>query len=193
MSATSVERGRDVRRRLLRAAVELIPELGWNAVSTRSVAERAGVTPGLVHYHFSSLQALLREAVVDAMSTELSSVLPALEQAEDLAAGLDMLVSRLDAYDGMDAASLLFVEAYLAATRDEELRERLAAQLGGLRRELAAWLAEHGHGAPAATASILAAAVDGVLLHRALIPDSGAEELAPVLRRLVTSLDEQSG
>ncbi len=59
---TAVDRGRDVRLQLLSTAAELIGELGWNAVSTRILAERAGVTPGLVHYHFPSLQALLRDA-----------------------------------------------------------------------------------------------------------------------------------
>ena len=57
-------RGRDVRQRLLAAAVELIPERGWTAVSTRVLAERAGVTPSVVHYHFPSVAALLDEAAV---------------------------------------------------------------------------------------------------------------------------------
>jgi len=53
---TSAERGQAVRRRLLDAAAELIPELGWSGVSTRVLAERAAVTPGMVHYHFASLR-----------------------------------------------------------------------------------------------------------------------------------------
>lgn len=55
MTPTAADRGREVRRKLLTAAVELIPERGWNAVSTRLLAERAGVAAGLVHYHFPSL------------------------------------------------------------------------------------------------------------------------------------------
>ncbi|MGH3825157.1 MAG: helix-turn-helix domain-containing protein [Pseudonocardiaceae bacterium] len=53
----AADRGRDVRLQLLSTAAQLITELGWAAVSTRILAERAGVTPGLVHYHFTSLQA----------------------------------------------------------------------------------------------------------------------------------------
>src|SRR5215218_10063879 len=67
MAETAADRGREVRRRLVQAARELVPERGWAAVSTRTVAERAGVAPGLVHYHFASLQALLAEAAVGAM------------------------------------------------------------------------------------------------------------------------------
>ncbi|MFD1052553.1 helix-turn-helix domain-containing protein, partial [Kibdelosporangium lantanae] len=40
-----VTHGEEVRQRLLAAAVQLIPERGWSAVSTRVLAERAGVTP----------------------------------------------------------------------------------------------------------------------------------------------------
>ena len=46
---TNIERGRDVRAHLLAAARELIGEVGWTGVSTRVVAERAGVRPGMVH------------------------------------------------------------------------------------------------------------------------------------------------
>ena len=74
MTSPAVERGNEVRQRLLAAAVELIPERGWTAVSTRVLAERAGVTPSVVHYHYSSLQALLREAVVGAMRQTFSDL-----------------------------------------------------------------------------------------------------------------------
>lgn len=61
------EHGLQVRERLLSTAIELVPERGWSAVSTRILAERAGVSPSVVHYHFSSMPALLGEAVVTAM------------------------------------------------------------------------------------------------------------------------------
>lgn len=54
MTSPAAARGREVPQRLLAAAAELIPERGWTAVSTRVLAERAGVTPSVVHYHFSS-------------------------------------------------------------------------------------------------------------------------------------------
>lgn len=45
MTSPGALRGQEVRQRLLRAAIELIGERGWSAVSTRVLAERAGVTP----------------------------------------------------------------------------------------------------------------------------------------------------
>lgn len=184
---TAADRGREVRLQLLSAAAELIAELGWNAVSTRILAERAGVTPGLVHYHFPSLQALLRDAALGMISDLLSAAEPIFEDAGTLDAGVDMMLGSLDAYTGRDPTSLLFTETYLAATRDETLRIELIGLVDEFRRRLARWLGEHGAKTPHDTAAVLAAAIDGVMLHRALNPEPTSSVVAPVLRRLVIS------
>src|SRR3954452_4617403 len=168
--ATTADRGRAVRQRLLQAATVLIAERGWAAVSTRVLAERAGVAPGVVHYHFSSLQALLVEAAVGAarsLTAEFTSVVAAAGSADQ---ALDMLFGMVDGYTGTDPMSVLFIEAYLAATRDEALRRELGALIGEFREQLAHVLRGHGVARPEATALVLAAAIDGVLLHRALVP-----------------------
>jgi AcrR family transcriptional regulator len=184
---TAAERGREVRQRLLRAAVELIPEIGWTAVSTRTLAQRAGVAPALVHYHFESLQALLRTATVNSMRESLAAVEAIFAHAETSASGLDMLFGVLDTYSGTDPASLLFIEAYLAALRDAQLRQELAAMVLEFDERFAHWLASHGQLAPEATAALLAACLDGILLHRALNPRLRSAELSPVVRRMLVS------
>jgi AcrR family transcriptional regulator len=184
MAETAASRGRDVRRRLVAAARELVPERGWTAVSTRAVAERAGVAPGLVHYHFASVQALLTEAAVGALRDMVGGVDALLQQAGTPEELVDLLAAEVDRYDGTDPASLLAVETYLAATRDPDLRGALTAVLDDFRQRLAARLGEQAVPDPDATAAVLAAVVDGVLLHRALGPlPTGA--VVPVLRRLV--------
>jgi AcrR family transcriptional regulator len=137
---TAAERGKEVRQRLLRAAVELIPEIGWNAVSTRILAQRAGLAPGLVHYHFESLQALLRQASIASMREALQAIELIFEQADTLDSGLDMLVGALDTYTRDDPASLLFVESYLASLRDPRLAADLAALLVDFRQRFGDWL-----------------------------------------------------
>ncbi|MGD9485132.1 TetR family transcriptional regulator [Streptomyces sp. TRM70308] len=179
----SAQRGRDVRRRLLAAAAELIGERGWSAVSTRAVAERAGVGAGLVHYHFPSLQALLADAALARVEELLARFAAPLRAAPTPEAGLDHLLGALDAYSGHDAASLLFNETYLAAARDPALARRLADALADTRRHLADWLRAHGAADPEPTAAVLAAALDGVMLHRPLDPGLTAAAVAPVLRR----------
>ncbi|WP_153393557.1 TetR/AcrR family transcriptional regulator [Ornithinicoccus halotolerans] len=190
-ASTSAERGAEVRRRLLVAAAELIPEVGWHAVSTRAVAERAGVGAGLVHYHFRSVQSLLRHAVVEVM-TQLLAEFPRVlstDTSEDVV--VREMLAALDDYSGTDATSLLFMEAYLASARDEQLRAELSHLLDDFRSALTAWLAARGTRAPAETAAVLAAAVDGVMLHRALHPGLTATAVAPVLRRLVSHSTER--
>ncbi|HEX8934533.1 MAG TPA: TetR/AcrR family transcriptional regulator [Pseudonocardiaceae bacterium] len=181
-----MDRGRDVRLQLLSAAATLVAEIGWNAVSTRTLADRAGVTPGLVHYHFPSLQGLLRDATLGMISDLLSSAEALFENAQTLDAGVDLIFSSFDASTGSETTSLLFTETYLAATRDETLRSELVAIVGEFRQQLARWLAEHGADTSDVTASVLMAAIDGVILHRALNPALTASAVTSLLRRLIT-------
>jgi AcrR family transcriptional regulator len=48
---------------LLDAAESLLLEIGYSAITTRKVAERAGVNHGLVHYYFGSMEDLLLRVV----------------------------------------------------------------------------------------------------------------------------------
>ncbi|AFM18863.1 hypothetical protein Mycch_4142 [Mycolicibacterium chubuense NBB4] len=183
MSSPAALHGQEVRQRLLTAAVELIPERGWTAVSTRTLAERAGVTPSVVHYHFRSLQALLREAVIGAMErevAELESLLDAVHTADELVEAIFAEVNRPST--GQDTMSLVFVEAYLVATRDEPLRDAIAGLLQASRLRFARRMAEWDVAAADDSALILLAALDGLLLYRGLgVASGGATE---VLKRL---------
>ncbi|ADJ47476.1 TetR family transcriptional regulator [Amycolatopsis mediterranei S699] len=184
MTSPAAARGEAVRRRLVAAAVELIPERGWTAVSTRVLAERAGVTPSVVHYHFPSVQAVLVEAVLSAMRAvagEFEPLVAAVGSAGEL---VDAMVAAVEQYTGADPTSLLFVEAYLAATRDAGLQAGMAQVLADLRAVISDRLRQLGVARPEDTAAVLAAAVDGLLLHRAIGPQV-APNVAGVLRRLV--------
>ncbi|MFD2470107.1 TetR/AcrR family transcriptional regulator [Amycolatopsis silviterrae] len=186
MTSPAAARGREVRQRLLTAATELVSERGWAAVSTRVLADRAGVTPSVVHYHFPSLQALLREAVLDAMREVLESVGPALAKTQSPADLVTALFGSVEPYTGVDPLSVLFVEAYLAARRDEELRDQIGGLLLAFRAQVSRWLAERGVPEPDATTEVLVATIDGLLLHRGLAPGGDPAAVNSVLRGLVT-------
>lgn len=47
-------------RRILDAALALFNERGVGAVSTRAIAERAGVSSGNLHYHYTNKEAVVR-------------------------------------------------------------------------------------------------------------------------------------
>lgn len=174
-----------MRQRLLEAAAELIAERGWTAVSTRLVAERAGVAAGLVHYHFTSVQALLSAAAVGMMRQAAGAVGPALTQARTPAEAIRALVASLDEFTGTDPTSTVFIESYLAATRDTQLRDAVAGVIAEFRTELGRWLGEHGVPDPETTAAVLGSAIDGLVVQRALDPTLTAESIAPVLTRLL--------
>lgn len=183
---TNTERGRVVRARLLAAARELIGELGWSAVSTRVLAEQAGVRPGLVHYHFESLQTLLCQASLEAMRQMLEGTAAILAQAASPADGIEAMLFDLDQYNGFDPASLLFIETYLAATRDRELRQQMGALLNDFRSSLTGALARSGHADPEGAASAVMAVFDGFVLHKGFDPALSAARIAPLLRRITT-------
>lgn len=181
----TVTRGEEVRRRLLAAATQLIPELGWEAVSTRLVAEQAGVTPGLVHYHFGRLSVLLRAAALTAMRQLGSQVQEIFADEPDTETGLDRMLGMLDAFPGDDPVSLLFVETYLASTRELQLQRELRELVAEMNAPIARWLDANDVPDPASTAVVLTAAVDGLMLHRALNPRLTREAVGTVLTRLV--------
>jgi AcrR family transcriptional regulator len=188
------ERGSTTRQRLLRAATQLITEVGWGAVTTRKLAARAGVRSGVVHYHFSSVADLLIEAAVQSSREALAAPMAALASAPDVDAGLDRLLAAIDTIAADDDTALLLSESALAATRHELLRTRLCALLSEFRTELAAWLRSHGAGTDAeGTATALAAALDGLLLHRAIDRGLPMETVRQPLRRLLRTTPITNG
>lgn len=187
----SGRRGQETRQRLLAAAVELVREVGWGAVSTRAIAQRAGVRPGVVHYHFPSVTDLLTDATVPALSAMVDELAMVLESADDVAAGIDALLGAAAGYAADyaadDPASRLTGEAFLAAARVPRLRAELSAVLIRGRALLADWLRQRGYrGDAESTATVLTACLDGLVLHRAVDPRLDLTGTATALRTLVS-------
>jgi AcrR family transcriptional regulator len=66
---------------ILRAAADLFAAKGYQAVSTEEIARAAGVSKGLVHYHFSSKAVLLQQVMLDSFAT-ISNQLEAISRTE---------------------------------------------------------------------------------------------------------------
>jgi AcrR family transcriptional regulator len=173
----AVTRGDETRRRILEAAGALVAERGWGAVSTRLVADRAGVNQALVHYHFGSKEALLRLAVARAIDSEIADAVAPMLAASSFEAGLDATLTAIGRFDPGSPSGVLLAEAMLRATRDPLVGESIAVELAGFRQMLTDRLrAARDAGEiradldPAATATALAALLDGLLLHRIADP-----------------------
>ncbi len=97
MSRGAAQNGRQAagaRERILDAADALFGELGFDAASTREIAERSGVNKALIHYHFENKDGLLVQVLdryYDALATTL---------LEALAAGADLRDKLLRLVDG---------------------------------------------------------------------------------------------
>jgi AcrR family transcriptional regulator len=181
------------RERLTRAAAELIAELGWGRVTTRAVAERAGVPHGAVSYHFRGKQELLIESCLAAFA----EAVPFEEYAAQASVGdlVDLIDSQVDQGLKTDAVlGRLMFEAIREAERDEALRARLGAMITEYRKVLVAVVqAEQERGAIPATlsaegiATLVTAVGDGLFLHALLDPDLDVSEALGALRALLSA------
>lgn len=168
---TSIERGQSAREKLLDAAAALIGEIGWNAVSTRLLADRAGVRSGLVHYHFDSVHDVLRLAALREMRRALDQATTGLAEQRDDNSFIDVMLTELAEHDGTDPASRVVIEAYLASTRDPVLKKEMRELMVDFRSAVSRSMARSGHPDPDTAAVTLLAVLDGLILHKGLDPE----------------------
>ena len=160
--------------KLLDAALDVILEKGWAQASTRAVADRAGVRPGVVHYHFAS-QPDLR---IDAAMRGLEPLRVALTEAiarRDLQSAISMAT-------GPNWARLLS-EMTMSAMHDESAARATRGFMAALRDSVADVLRREGTpaGTAAAKAAALTAGMDGIGLHASLDPDFPVAEATTAL------------
>lgn len=183
----------ETRLRLLRAAAELIAELGWGRVTTRAVAARAGLPHGAVSYHFRGKQELLTEAALHVFEQAFPiGELEALEALPDLVALFEPWLG--DQTDEAEVVSRVGIEAMLESERNPVLRERLATMLSDFRSAVArlAQAAQERGSAPAeispeGLAILLGAVGDGLFLHARLDPELDAGQALAALKVLLGS------
>lgn len=186
-------RSRETRQRLLAAAAELIAAHGWGRVTTRAVAERAGLPHGAVSYHFRGK----RELLTDAALTGIGDLFP-LAAIEGLASVSDLIplvtgwIANRDAMN--PAMTGLMMEAMREAERNPDLRQHLVGLFQDYQRAVANLLrAEQHRGviaadvSPDALATLIAAASDGLLLHALMNPDLNVAAAGDALLALLTA------
>jgi AcrR family transcriptional regulator len=136
-------RPRDVRRRLLDAAMEVFTRDGFHAATLDDVAAEAGLTKGAVYSNFTGKRelflALLEEQVTRRAQLALSALsgasAGAASDVPSLAGALAGQLSRLSAAE--PDWQLLYIEFWLYAMRDPEAHRLLATARRHLRQALA--------------------------------------------------------
>src|SRR5215207_5067840 len=92
----TVGRQRPGKTAIMRAAVAVMGEVGYEAASVRDMAARAGVSVAALYYHFPSKSDLLREFLDEAWEVSLARLQRQLRLAgDDPVAQLDMLVATI--------------------------------------------------------------------------------------------------
>jgi AcrR family transcriptional regulator len=109
------------REEILRATHDLLRERGMARLTTREVAQRAGVSEGSVFYHFEDRFGLLK--AVFERSLEPLHLQPAALEAEDLATTVAHLSEAIERF----LASSL--DVLMAAQSDSDLRDALHAYM----------------------------------------------------------------
>ena len=80
------------RAELLRAAARLFVDKGFDATTTRDIAEAVGMRSGSPFYHFRSKQELLKEAMIDGLEAGRARLLVAIDGVVDPERRLYVLV-----------------------------------------------------------------------------------------------------
>ncbi len=181
------------RQRLLSASAELIVERGWSAVTTRAVAERAGVNQALVHYHFGSIDNLRRDSVVAQLMPAIGELVDELLDERPLTESIPRVMRLIDGFDLGTETGVLMAEALLQATRDPSMAEAMGgvmASWGDLLGPRLVVAQERGvvrADIPAERlTSVLASFLDGFLIQRMADPTLEADQLADTLVRLIS-------
>lgn len=183
---------RQTRERLLHATVELMAEIGVDRVRTRSIAERAGVNPALVHYHFGSVTALVMEAAQDALLRTLGPAVEGFRSGATIGASIRAVLRWIERHGKEAPGSTILAEAMVKATRNASFRRWATSASQRFRRVILDRLREArdvGELDPEfdlpAVAILLAAALDGLLFHRLVDPTLDVMQVARPLEAML--------
>jgi DNA-binding transcriptional regulator YbjK len=160
-----------------------VSHTGFAGLTYRAVAAEAGVTYGLVTYHFGSLDAMMGEALVLASreSMERSRITLAGGDVGTFAAKLAALVS-----DDPDTLALLY-EMALEARRRPKLLGHIRAGYDSYFDDVGRSLASIGLDHDPQLAHLVGAALDGLIIQQLVFSDSDRTDAS--LRLLHEILD----
>ncbi len=168
------KKGEHTRNRILRAAAELLGEVGVDGFSASALAKRAGISKGTIFHHFQNLD----EVPLEVLETLLS---------QELLDSLQIHTSfpvYLEHFGGITLATAreqgMFLRVYITffarALHDERYRQRIKARISETHVRMCAALGERldGHLAASevqAITDLTQATLDGLVLRYLLDAD----------------------
>jgi AcrR family transcriptional regulator len=158
---------------------DAVGEYGIPGATFERVADRAGVSRGLLHYHFGSKERLLIEVLRRDVELRIAALDRALAPAATVDEVIAVLVERLEdlvsTHPGLFA---LIIELFIAGRHNEEIRRELAAHHQRTREHLAELMRQKEREGvlsmrfqPDAVVSQMMAVGDGVAIQMLTDPD----------------------
>jgi TetR/AcrR family transcriptional regulator, regulator of biofilm formation and stress response len=191
-TATAATVEASTRERIVEATVELMAEIGIDRVRTRAIAERAGVNPALVHYHFGSISALVMEAAEYALLQELGPSIDVFVSAATVQEGITAILEWIEQRGQRTPGAKILAEAMVKATRDPAFRrwtKRASRRFRAIVLERLKTARANNEIDPAldieATAVFLAAALDGLLFHYLVDPGLDVRQTAEPIAQML--------
>ncbi|TMC39584.1 MAG: TetR/AcrR family transcriptional regulator [Chloroflexi bacterium] len=180
-------RSADTRTKILEAAFQILARQGYENTSIKDIAEEAGVAQGLVHYHFKSKQQLVL-AVLAEVCREME-----FGDAQGAAGAQAAYEKFKNMLKGSQATHALYIQLIAMGLHDKELGAGVLsfvrqdrAHIEDIARQV---LAEReADPKPArAIASVIEAAVLGIMVQNLIDPEFNAEEAVDALNAMSLS------
>jgi DNA-binding transcriptional regulator YbjK len=176
---------------LVHAVPRVVARAGFRGLTHRAVAEEAGVTYGLVGYHFGSREALIHEAAITATQEAIdgADLVPGTGNIDDFASTLSKLLAA-------EADAQVFqYELAFEARRVGPLLEHVQDLYRQYFEATSNALTEFGIAHDSALARMVFATLDGIVLQQLIFDrpeetDEAVAALQDVLRLLGRSRDE---
>lgn len=191
----AAQRIRVQKERILCAAQTCFIDSGFNAAGMATIAETAGMSPGLIYRYFDSKNAIIL-AIIEQQLAESRRRIRELHSSENLAERIvEYLADPKSAeHNLMDSA--LYLEITAQATRDPQIAEALQGYDAMVCSELSDWLCrrveEGGYGLPRSIAPsralMLLCMIEGVKLRGPRGPAFDRQMLESTLDGMLQSL-----
>jgi len=137
------------RERILAAARACFVQSGFHAASMATIAETAGMSPGLIYRYFEGKNAIIL-AIIEQQLEVVRGKIREMPAASDLAEGIVEHFEEHDTGNEGSMSSALFLEMSAEATRDPQIAAAVKRFDDTVRDELIEWLARSerrgGHG-----------------------------------------------
>lgn len=174
-------RGGKTREHILAAARQALLAEGYERITTRRIAQQAGVNIATLHYHFKTKEILLSEAVRFGLRRSSDRLEAAIANAPDATAALRHMFQTI--WDMVRARpGIMRYDLAVRGFRDPDARREAAAMYEAYHQVMAAVFTRHvqaGGGfalgvTPETLTHYVVAAVDGVILQHTITNDDDA-------------------